>query len=412
MKKYFLVCFILTLLFPQEIASQNLEKKLENTYWHLYLTQGNADTSFFEPIKEQPKPNANYQYLKFEKNGKYVQHIQYGEDCIGDLSGTYKIEKSKITFTVLQNTISNTCKERQNLGFTTRSIVLKNNTLYLTPQKVWYDQAPQKKGDTIILNKEQVDYFDQEKDGRVKATDASRIPFDDGLYKLVDDGKSKKLVIFRAKNGYVDGEFIAKTDSKGFRNLYTEGNLVSEKRYTNDVLFYEKSIRNDVKKDATGHYKITITQIETNKSRNRKDSTITVYDNQKPVGKLRYENDKLISEMDFKNDIFKKYRSNGALSEMQHDGTTITYDYDGGEVSKEIYKKDSYELYSYGKLTTKKIFDKDKTTITNFDSKGNIVNTEVAKNTGRIPTVEEAEPNRTLPELSQEKFEYYKKLAN
>lgn len=401
------------MLFPKELASQTLSKKLENTYWHLYLTQGNANTSFFQPLKEQPKPNADYQYLQFDKNGKYLQHIRYGEDCFGDLIGTYKIEKSKITFTIEQNTISSTCKDRENLGFVARSIVLKNNILYLTPPKVWYDQEPQKIADTIILKKEQLDYFDQEKDGRIIATDASRIPFDDGLYKLVDDGKIKKQVIFRAKNGYVDGDFIAKTDARSYRNSYTEGNLVSEKRYANDVLFYEKSIRNDVKKDAAGHYKITVTQLETNKARNRKDSIITVYDNEKPVSKFRYENDKLISEMDFKNDVYKKYSSNGTLAEMEHDRTTATYNFDGVEERKEIYKNNTYELYNYGKLRIKKHFDKDKTTTTIYDLNGNIVDTKVVKNSDKASIREEEATDTTkiAPDLSKEKLDYYKKLA-
>lgn len=410
MKNYFLVCIVLVLFLSQKLASQTLEKKLENTYWKMYQHQANADTWFLEALKTKPVANPKFEYLYFGKNNTYLQFLDIGRGCKGELAGHYKIEKSQIVFTVTDNRIPKACQEENDYRYTHHSIILKNGILHLTRPKAWYDEEIKKKGDTILIKKEQMGRIMQKTNGKYEVTDASRIPFDDGIYKMElqdDDGK----YIFSSKNSYMDGEFISIANGKGYIGIYRDGILKSEKRYINNQLFFEKSIREDVKKETSGHYRITLTELNMNSRVNEKDSIITIFDDKIPVSKIRYENNKLKSEMDFKNNIFKRYRSNGKLEEMESADTKIIYDYNGVEKSKEIYKNNTFELYNYGKLKSKKIFEKDKTTTLTYDEQGKVIDTNIIENKDNMTVAEVADMDKYEPKLSQEKFEYYKKLA-
>ncbi|WP_300672283.1 hypothetical protein [Soonwooa sp.] len=411
MKKYcLLIALILLALVPQSYFGQAFSKKLENTYWKRTGYYAKSGTMNFEALPEKPTQTTNFDYFGFEKDNAFIFHIAASKACSADLIGKYKIDKSKISFTTAQTKINGDCGNLKEFKLTENSIVFRNGVLYLAKYSSWYDEAPTKKGDTIFIPQNRVGTLSTNEQGRYLIADANGIPFENGTYKIIETTDSPGKSVFSSKNGLLDHDFIDSDGKKVFYNIYKEGILFSEKRFNGNQLYFEKTMLPDVQKEASGQYRIKITEVKKNANLSQSDSIITTYTDDVPISKIRYQNNKLVADMDFGKKIFKKYNSNGKLSEIETPGQLIKYDNEGGEESKELYNSQSYELYEYGKLRTKKTYTKKDITTITYDEKGKIKDKKIDKKEDVVQTIVD-DSDRYHGKLGKDEFEFFKKLA-
>lgn len=407
MKLNLTLIIIIFLCIPQMNFAQKKKQDLSNTYWKIIMHFGNADTWTLVPLNEKPNPDIESSFLEFDKKNGF--HIRLNFGCIEDASGEYHIVKSHIYFSTKKSYVEQKCNaEDANFWPNKMAIIRKKGFLYLTQPTDWYDEKTLKNRDTILINSKQLGRGDTNEEGKHFITDANQIPLDDGTYKVFSKKETERdmNLIFTQKNGVFDGLFISKSKDIEAQNLFKEGKILSEKRWKNNQLTFEKTNLEHIIKNNDGIYVITLTEIKKNLYRNEKDSIITIFHNTKPIMKTRYENNKLVSQKNFQKKTFKKYNQNGRLLKSEDSGVHIEYDYEGKERKKEIYQPGTYELYKYGILNTKKIYYDNKTKTILYDKNGNIIDTKVEE---YYPIAEIGDMDEFESELTNEQFNNYKK---
>ncbi|WP_407482827.1 hypothetical protein [Elizabethkingia meningoseptica] len=409
MKLNFSLIITLFTFFSQYAFAQNNIQNLANTYWKVTTHYGNADTWTFVPLKEKPKPDAEFDFLEFDKKNNYHFHMDVSSSCKVNLSGAYHIEKSHITFSTKQAAIDKGCKGLNDFRLGTMAIIMKNDQLYLTQPTPWYDEKITKKADTIQIRAEQLGRIETNEEGKYYVTDANRIPFDDGTYCVSIEKDPNAKFVFTSKNGLLDGVTFSKAKDAEIRYLYKDGKMLNEKRWKSKQLIFDKTNLEDIKKDTAGNYIITLTEVKQNLNRSRRDSTVTVFLNTKPITKVRYEGNKLVTQKDFQKDTFRKYSADGKLLESEDPGIHIEYDIDGKEKIKKLYTSGTYELYKYGVLREKKIYSGNKVTVTTYDERQNLIEKKI-ENISVLAEI--ADMDKYENELSDKKFNDYKKAAN
>lgn len=399
----------LGLFFLQSYFSQNVNAKyLFNTRWKLVSHFVNAGTWSFVPLSEKATTKSEFDFIIFDENNGYHYHNSIGKSCKMEYYGKYSVEKSHIIFNDTSTKIEGNCDRLDDFRLRKKAIVLKTNYLYLTEPDEWYDEEIKKNGDTILLKGLGKIRPDRE-NGKYILNDAHEIPLNDGIYKAISPEDSQASYTFSVKNNVLDGTSVIIGKGMKMEFQYDNGILVSEKGWKNKQLFKEMSESKSVKKDGKD-YIITLTKLSRNSSRDKKDSTITVFRNEKPVLKKRFSYNSLMTEKDFTKNSFKEYDINGKLKISNEPGVSIEYDYSGRERKKELYKKGSYELYKYGVIVMRKTFDKDSTTITTYDEKGNLLETK-KESKNNIVEATMANPDEYERDLTVEQLEYYKSFA-
>jgi len=326
-----------------------------------------------------------------------------------DYYGKYSIEKSHIIFNDTSTKVEGDCDRVDDFRLRKKAIVLKDKHLYLTMPDEWYDEEITKSGDTILL-KNTVRVRPDNEDGKYIVKDSHEIPLDDGLYRVISPEDSQASYFFSLKNYVLDGTSIIRKKDMKIQYLYDNGILVGEKGWKNGQLFKEMSESKSVKKEGKD-YIITLTKLSKNSSRDAKDSTVTVFRNQKPILKKRFSDNRLVREKDFVKNYFKEYDFNGKLKKSEESGVHIEYDYEGKERKKELYLKGSYELYKYGILAMKKTFGQDSITIQTYDEKGNLLETKTEPQSNIVEATI-ANPDEYERDLTKEQLKYYVGFAH
>lgn len=369
--------------------------------------QGNADTWTFIPLSKKPKLNDDIEYIILKNNNEFQLHLSYN-NCRKDIFGTYNLVKSKITFDYPPLTVEGKCDGFDYFRLENRSIILKNDKLYLAKYSKWYDEK-NLKNDTIILEKEQLGRLKRNGENILSVNDANHVPMDDGNYKLNEENNPDEKYIFTIKNGFLDGKVLNISKNNRSEMLLKKGRVLAEKKWINGQLFLDKYNTEEVQKLAD-NYIITLKEIRNNYRSDDKDSTVTVFKNRKPIVKSFYRYQKLVSINDFEKNIYKKFGSNNQLLEYEDPSKKINYDRDGKEKEKELFFSDGSELYNYDILKVKKTFTKDTITTISYDEKGKPIDTKTEAKSN-IPMYEIANPNKYASKLSQEQFEYYKNIT-
>lgn len=377
--------------------------QLDNTYWKAIMHQGNSGTWTFDPLKEKPKPDADFKYLIFYNSNQFQAHTT-SKDCKKNIQGTYSIENSKVNFVYSLDKSEEDCDY---FRLKNRSVILKNNKLYLAKYSKWYDEK-NIKNDTIILEKEQLGRSDRNDENKIFVYDANYILLDDGTYKLNEENNPGEKYIFTMKNGALDGKSITVAKNNKTEIIFNQGLITSEKKWISGTLFLEKYNTEEVKKEA-GNYIITLKEVKNNYRSNDQDSTVTVFRNRKPIVKSFYQYGKLVSVKDFEKNTFQKFGSNNQVLDYEDSDKKINYDGDGKEKRKELYLSDAHELYEDGLLKMKKIYAKDTITTQLYDEKGKLTDTKTEARKDSLD-YEIADPNKYASELSSEQFEYYKSV--
>lgn len=404
--KNIVILFIILTFSTVCFGQSNDVVQLKNTYWKVISHQGNADTWTFVPVTEKPKFNANFEYLILKSNNKFQLHLSYN-DCKKDVFGTYTVSKSKISFDYPPLTVEGKCDGFDYFRLENRSVVIKNNKLYLTKYSKWYDEK-NIKNDTIIVEKEQLGRIERNEKNILLVNDANYIPMEDGNYKLNEEKNPVEKYIFTIKNGFLDGKIIRIAKDNKSEMILKQGRILSEKKWINGQIFLEKYHTEEVKKEADNYF-ITLKEVRNNYRSNDKDSTVTVFKNRKPVVKNFYQSHKLVSVKDFEKNTYQKFGYNNQLLEYEDSNKKIKYDRNGREKTKELFLNDGYELYDYDILKMKKTFAKDTITTILYDEKGKPIETKTEAKSN-IPMYEIADPNKYALELSPEQFEYYKSI--
>lgn len=401
--KFKILLLILFCLISQNNHAQNKKVNLSNTYWRKIKSYNH--TRVFIPLKIKPDSNSTFDYLIFDKKNNYQFHMYINSKCVVNSSGKFILNKAQIQFDDSTVSVDKECQGFDEFRLDKRSVVLKNNKLYLTQPTKWYDNETIKDGDTIILQKEELGRIELNEAEKFYITDSNKIPFEDGYYKISEENNKIK---FRVKNGLLEGFFEIQSSDRKVSYLYQQGNLLSEKRWKGNILTFEKSIFENVKKES-GDFIITKTEINKNYIKNYNDSIVTIFKNTKPILKSRYEDNQLITQKNFIDNTFKEYRNNGDIKIIEMPGISIEYDYQGKEKSKELFQKNSYKQFIYGILRKEKKYTDSSITTIIYDENGNIVSSETEKR-NNIVEAEIANMDKFEPDLTNEKFEYYKKI--
>lgn len=395
MKKLSLLLALLPIL-----AWAQLDKQLANTTWEIAWHQGNADTYAFTKIPANAK-ELPYKYLAFRPGNQYRFYYHFNENCETDVRGKYSVEKSHIDFTTESTTNGKNCEgEPFELG--RQSVVFRGETLYMTPYNAYYDEAPKKSGDTLLIPQEMVGRMRGEGNNFYTLTDASYIPLADGLYKTT--AANGTTMAFGIKDGLPEGRMRINMPEGRREMLFRKGRNFQEKVWRDGQLALIKT--NTAKAEKQGvAYAITLIKATHNFYRSTSDSLITVYRDQKPAKITSYKDGALVSEKDYAQKTFKQYYANGKLKEIDGPNYHIKYDYQGNEEEKKTWTGKGTENFVRGKLVRKTEVVGGKILITDYDAAGKPNTHEEPVQTGTMAMV--ADPREYAEDLTEEDFAYY-----
>ena len=271
--------------------------------------------------------------------------------------------------------------------------------------------------DTIFISQKNIGEIASDEHSLMYIVDDQNNRLSEGNYVIKKDSSDVRLGYFTVD----EQQFLHHIFRINEEDLTTEyqlihGELVGSKAFVDDTLFMSNTQQIDV--DKNGNVWVVTIKLSNSifvEGRELKEELVTVYHNKKPFKKTRYTDGTLASEMDFESgqhtqfDVDRDLEYNAPpkspdVNDIGPDSKTFTYERNGKQRKRTVYKNGTMELYEEGQLIQKKVLGKPKDGKPTFNLI-TYINDDQPDNPRFVAFKTE---NLFLPDLTDEQLAYYR----